>query len=188
MARTKRDKGAQASKTNSLNASPRSRTLALGCQHQSRAGGALKHIGLLLEEVPESLQEPSPVLAAAALLSRLAEGVLVQAEGSNAEKAQSVGLPAPESCSVSCFMASGCEGALQAPPVPSDSLHPCGHGCTWCTAGGVRGSSSLWLEATNAWIWREKQTKKQKCKVFRIFSYTVRTKVGPQLQETWDAW
>lgn len=75
--------------------------MALGCQHQSRAGGALKRIGLLLEEVPESLQEPSPVLAAAALLSQLAEGVLVQAEGSNAEKAQSVGLPAPESCSVS---------------------------------------------------------------------------------------
>lgn len=126
------------------------------------------------------------MLAAAALLSWLAEGVLVQAEGSNAEKAQSVGLPAPESCSVSCFMASGCQGAPQATPVPSDSLHPRGHGSTRSTAGGVGGSSSLWVEATNAWIWREKQTNKQKCKVFRIFSYTVRTKVGPQLQETWD--
>lgn len=31
-----------------------------------------------------------------------------------------------------------------------------------------------------------KKTNKQKCKVFRFFSYTVRTKVGSQLQETWD--
>lgn len=137
--------------------------MALGCQHPSQAGGALKRIDLLPEEVPESLQELSPVLAAAALLSWLAEGVLVQAEGSNAEKVQSVGLPAPKSCSVSCFMASGCQGALQANPVPSDSLHPRGHGSTRSTAGGVGGSSSLWVEATNAWIWREKnkQTKMQ---------------------------